>query len=145
MGVWAAVSIHFLFRDHIMNYIEELIKWQNREPQEDEEGRPSSNRDIVKNMYLKHVLLVVVSVVSFFLISIGTFLFVDSKLSPQSDLIIEIKKNWMASKCGKEKGPFDITYGLQNACLNGCGYQAVFASLFVFQVLRHQFQNKFKS
>ena len=94
---------------------------------------------MVKSVYLKHVIIVIVSTLSFFLISIGTFLFVDSKLSPQSDLMIEIKKNWMASKCGEKLGPFDITYGLQNACLNGCGYQAVFAGIFTFQVLRHNF------
>ena len=51
--------------------------------------------------------------------SIATFYYVDGKLGPDSEDIKEWKLNYKNGCKGKD---LDMTYALQNASLNGCGY-----------------------
>jgi hypothetical protein len=59
--------------------------------------------------------------VAYELLGIVTFLMVDKKLSPDSSDVIEWKSNYKEG-CGKD---LDMTYALQNGCLNGVAYATV--------------------
>ena len=50
-------------------------------------------------------------------VSIITFVVINNRLTPDSAEIIE----WVANY-NKDCGELDMTYSLQNACLNGCAY-----------------------
>jgi len=50
-------------------------------------------------------------------LAIVTFIFIDKKITGSNELAMW-KKNYSDGGCGE----LEMTYALQNACLNGCAY-----------------------
>ena len=60
-------------------------------------------------------------------LSIVIFLIINSKLTPDSEQIKEYKHNYFLGGCGE----LDMTYALQNACLNGCAYLTIPVAMYI--------------
>lgn len=64
--------------------------------------------------------------------SIIIFVQVNDRYTEDSANVILWKKNYKDGGCGE----LEMTYSLQNACLNGCGYQAFFVVLYICTLYR---------
>lgn len=141
LGLCAALTMHFLMRDYLLEHFRSVGNWHKLRPlkpdykikKQDSEGSPSqvadeSSEELSEsvaepiNHFVKSAIGALVALTAFIILVICTFLWIDGMMSPDSEKIREIKENWMASECGKKKGELNMTYSLQNACLNGCGY-----------------------
>jgi hypothetical protein len=71
--------------------------------------------------------------------SIGLFIYVNNVLSPDSDTIKKWKNNYTDGGCGE----LDMTYALQNACLNGCGYMTLPVFMYIALYQRNKFSLHF--
>lgn len=77
----------------------------------------------------KIAIIIVIYLILFTYVAIATFFKTDaiyrvgSKETVIKDTTYDMMvKNWNESKCKEEEGEWDMTYSLQNACLNACGY-----------------------
>jgi len=71
--------------------------------------------------------------VSFITLSIITWVIIDNTLEGSPELE-KWKKNYEAGGCGK----LDMTYALQNSCLNGCGFQTVPVGFLIAHIYRNK-------
>jgi len=92
---------------------------------------------------LKVTIGLIVYLLSFTYLSIATFFRTDAIYQPGSKQHVikdttydDVVKNWNNSKCKEEEGEWDMTYSLQNACLNACGYQWFLCGIYIMTALR---------
>ena len=71
--------------------------------------------------YTKHAVFALVFFIMYEVVSIITFRQVNDKYTEDSAEVILWKKNYKDGGCGE----LEMTYSLQNACLNGCDLTAV--------------------
>ena len=84
-------------------------------------------------MYFDYATL---SFVAFEILSILTFFKINKKVNNSPDLE-KWKKNYEQGGCGV----LDMTYALQNASLNGCGYLSLHWAAYVFLLYRDKFSS----
>ena len=79
--------------------------------------------------HFKVPIILIIYLLVFTYISIATFFRTDAIYYEGSKVSVikgttydDIVKNWNSSKCKEHEGEWDMTYSLQNACLNACGY-----------------------
>ena len=82
--------------------------------------------------YTKHAVFALVFFIMYEVVSIITFRQVNDKYTEDSAEVILWKKDYKDGGCGE----LEMTYSLQNACLNGCGYQTFFVVLYICTLYR---------
>jgi hypothetical protein len=92
LGVWSAITMHFIVRDGFIGHIQCLI-----------DGENSDTMRLRKYLGITSVFYVFYE-----LLSITTFLIVNAILSPDSPTLIQYKSNYEAGGCGI----LDMTYAL---------------------------------
>jgi hypothetical protein len=112
LGVWAGLTCHLILRDHLINYfIKAIDGTSDHDGDSYQQDPPKRNCPILLS-------LIILSVYTG--IAIALFLYCE-EIMPKTSKRVQL---WLANfkkSCGKE---LDYTYGLQNACLNGCAYMA---------------------
>ena len=151
--------MHFLVRDHLIRSFDGLVEWQRKSGQlptySQEQAKLSD--DEKKHLIAKQrcskltpTLVMFVYLIAFTSLAIATFFRTDTiyqdgstKSVVKGTTYAEVVKNWNKSKCKEEEGAWDMTYSLQNACLNACGYQWFLCGLYMFSALRLPYWQKY--
>lgn len=146
LGIWCALTSHFLVRDHLINHIQEAKKWhkavaiKNSEPQyESHDVETGASMRVAPPEIdfefdpVTPTCYWIIAYVIFQIVSIITYGIIDSKLPFESPEVQQWISNYEKNgKCGK----FDIEMGLQKVSLNGNGLVTVFLFTYVFFLFR---------
>ena len=81
--------------------------------------------------YRKNLIGALVVYLIYEILAMATFVSVNSKLGPTSADIIEWTANY-SNSCGH----LDMTYALQNACLNSCAYFTMPVTMYIITLYR---------
>ena len=100
LGVWAAFTLHFIVRDNIIKYIDDLIDWQENKASLGETFNQAIPAKALATFY-----------VLFELASVITFIVINNHLTPESAEIKKWTTNFEKAKDG-ECGKLDMTYAL---------------------------------
>lgn len=156
LGVVGGFTMHFLVRDHLIRNFDDLIEWQrsldyipciNEEQQKMTQSQTDAQIAALQAQWYekyKVAVFLIVYLILFTYLSIATFFRTDAIYTAGSKEHVikgttydDIVKNWNNSKCKEEEGAWDMTYSLQNACLNACGYQWFLCGLYIMSAFRH--------
>lgn len=131
LGVWEAFTLHWLVRDNLIRHMSQIKLHKQQSTYKDIENQQAdacinddlrefsiSENRIAEFSGNKYSLLLFIFYISYESLSILTFLIIDQKLPINSDTVVQWRNNYEKG-CNKE---MDMTYSLQNACLNSCGY-----------------------
>ena len=151
LGIWGGLTCHFVIRDHLIEHIENALDAQDLlHPLDDIDTKEKINLDEIKPQVdqadeykaeggesalnpFKPCMTVFCVWAAFELVAIITFIFVNRELSPESEALKMWKKNYEKS-CGE----LDMTYALQNACLNSCGYLTIPMVIYISTMYRNK-------